>query len=108
MISLHARWKLVIGMLAAVLLSSLAHAQHDVRAWPDPGYGRLGVYAGGPDSYFDYQLAKLSLGDTFPNKKAYWAALQANESEKRTCVTRHPPAQWTRWLRPVVPTDDPP
>jgi hypothetical protein len=64
-------------------VARLAHAQHDVRAWPNPGYGRLGVYAGGPDSYFDYRLAKLSLGDTFPNKRAFWAGLWANENEKR-------------------------
>ena len=72
------RFGLAIGI--AVLLPSLVQAQHDLRAWPDPGYGKLGVYASGPDSYFDYQLAKLSLGDEFPNKKAYWAGLKANEA----------------------------
>lgn len=88
MISLHARCKLAIGMMIGALLPSLASAQHDVRAWPDPGYRRLGVYAGGPDSYFDYQLVKLSLGDVFPNKKAYWAGLKAN-AERLESPRRH-------------------
>ena len=64
-----------IGVIMTVLLPSLVQAQHHVRAWPNPGYGRLGVYAGGPRGYFDYELIKLSLGDTLPNKKAYWAGL---------------------------------
>ena len=81
--SLHARRKLVIAVIVAVVWPSLARAQHDVRAWPDPGYGRLGVYGSGPDSYFDYHLVKLSLGDTCPNKRAYWAGLKAKEDQRR-------------------------
>jgi hypothetical protein len=38
----------------------------------------MGVYAGGPDAYFDYSLGKMSLGDTFPNKSQWWAALKKN------------------------------
>jgi hypothetical protein len=84
----HARCDLAISLIIALLLPSAAGAQTDVRAYPDPGYRRLGVYAGGPDSYFDYRLSKLSLGDTFPNKKAYWASLKADE-QRLTSPHRH-------------------
>lgn len=70
----HLHWLIaVIG-----LLSRPASAQQTVRAWPDPGYRMLGVYAGGPDSHFDYRLAKLSLSDSFENKEAYWSGLEPN------------------------------
>ena len=52
--------------------------QDAVRRYPDPGYRLMGVYAGGPDAYFDYSLAKMSLGDTFPNKSQWWTALKKN------------------------------
>ena len=52
--------------------------QDAVRRYPDPGYRLMGVYAGGPDAYFDYSLAKMSLGETFPNKSQWWAALKKN------------------------------
>jgi hypothetical protein len=70
----------------AIVCFALPHAsdaQLEIGEWPDPGYRKLGVYGGGPDSYFDYRLAKLSLGETFPNKKSYWAGLKAND-ESRT------------------------
>ena len=68
-----------IAVLACVVcvLTAGAEAQTEVRPYPDPGYRSLGVYGGGPKSYFDYHLAKLSLGDSFPNKKGYWANLEA-------------------------------
>lgn len=53
-------------------------ANRGVRRYPDPGYRLMGVYAGGPDAYFDYSLAKMSLGDTFPNKGQWWAVLKKN------------------------------
>jgi hypothetical protein len=71
----------------ALISASPVQAQHEVRTWPDPGYRRLGVYGGGPERYFDYQLTKLSLGAAFPNKKAYWAGLQSNEG--RIASHRH-------------------
>jgi len=39
--------------LAALLSIESARAQ-EVRPYPDPGYRRLGVYGGGPKSYFDH------------------------------------------------------
>ena len=60
------------------LLVELGHAQ-EVRPYSDPSYHRLGIYAGGPDSYFDYHLVKVRLGEVFPNKKQFWAGLKANE-----------------------------
>jgi len=68
--------------IACVALPLAAEAQQKVRDWPDPGYRRIGVYGGGPESYFDYRLAKLSLGDSFANKKAYWAGLKANKEHR--------------------------
>lgn len=75
-----------VSVIGALLFPIVVQAQGDVGTWPDPGYGKLGVYAGGPDAYFDYQLRKLSLGDTFPNKKAYWAGLKARHNEKQAPV----------------------
>ena len=67
-----------VAELVAILSPNRAHAQTIVREWPNPGYRRLGVYASGPDSYFDYQLVKLRIQDAFPDKKAYWAGLKSN------------------------------
>lgn len=67
---------LVGGLLFALFLSQTSYAA-EVRPYPAPGYRQLGVYASGPDSYFDYRLVKLKLGDTFPNKKAYWSGLKS-------------------------------
>ena len=53
-----------------------ALAQAEVRPYPDPGHRWLGVYAGGPEQHFDYFLRKLSLGDTFPDKAAWWEGLR--------------------------------
>ena len=53
-----------------------AMAQATVRPYSDPGHRRLGVYAGGPETHFDYSLAKLSLGDSFPGKADWWEALR--------------------------------
>jgi hypothetical protein len=72
----------------AILSPNWAHAQSVVRKWPDPGYRQLGVYGGGPDSYFDYELAKLHLGDSFPGRKAYWASLKS-KAGSRSASHRH-------------------
>lgn len=71
---------IALAVLSASLVE-LAYAE-EVRPYPDPGYRRLGVYAGGPESYFDYQLAKLILRDTFGNKKQFWANLKADEKQQ--------------------------
>ncbi|MBC8876611.1 MAG: hypothetical protein H8E44_44855 [Planctomycetes bacterium] len=72
-------------LFAALPLIERAHAQK-VRLYPDPGYGQMGVYASGPDTYFDYHLAKMKLGDTFPNKKQFWADLKVDEDR---CESSH-------------------
>ncbi|MBM3458345.1 MAG: hypothetical protein FJX77_07415, partial [Armatimonadetes bacterium] len=71
---------------AAVLVTSFALlgvARSEVRPYHDPGHRRLGVYAGGPEQHFDYFLRKLSLGDTFPDKAAWWAALRKDRIARR-------------------------
>ena len=50
----------------------LAGAVERMRVWRDLGYDHMGVSAGGPSTYFDCGLAKMSLGDTFPNKRVDW------------------------------------
>lgn len=73
------------GLLFALLLFQSTHAQ-EVRPYPDPGYGQLGVYAGGPDSHFDYRLAKLRLGDSFANKKEFWSGVKArSDTQNESC-----------------------
>ncbi len=78
---------------AAVLVTSVAAlgmARSEVRPYPDPGHRRLGVYAGGPEQHFDYFLRKLSLGDTFPDKTAWWAGLRTERKERSgTHLARH-------------------
>jgi hypothetical protein len=32
---------------------------------PDPGYGRMGIYGGGP-SWLDYEMPKMQLDGAFP------------------------------------------
>ena len=68
-------WSCVVaGLLAFTLLVSgnPATAQTAVRAYPDPGHRWLGVYAGAPEHLFDYFLRKLTLAETFPEKRAWW------------------------------------
>ena len=74
--------------MVSLLSASWGRAQPAVREWPDPGYRRLGVYGSGPDSYFDYQLVKLHLGDVFPEKEAYWAGLKSSAG-RRNASHRH-------------------
>ncbi len=87
---LSVKWTRMLIRLATVqlafvlLLPDLARSQIQVQPYPDPGYRRLGVYAGGPDSYFDYRLLKLSLGGAFPNKKEYWAGLKSDEKRLKS------------------------
>ena len=67
--------RLAVALLSACApLTSVADGPRD---YSDPGYHRIGVYAGGPRDYFDYALAKTNLGDTFPNKKSYWSERKA-------------------------------
>jgi len=66
------RWRAgLFGWLLGVLAGAAA-AQTTLRPYPDPGHRWLGVYAGGPEESFDYFLRKLSLGETFPDKAAWW------------------------------------
>ena len=82
MISLHARWKLVIGMLVAVLLPSLAHAQHDVRGWPDPGWVNLVEPAIGPRTRWGIGgLGGTDLGQLAPQLLPFcWLIWRARNS----------------------------
>ena len=61
---------------------STTTAQSAVRPYADPGHRWLGVYAGGPDRYFDYFLRKLSLDDTFPDKAAWWKELNKSRTPR--------------------------
>ena len=72
------RW-LLLGLCLSI---APVMAQSDVRGYPDPGHRWLGVYAGGPERHFDYFLRKISLGDTFPDKAAWWEALKKARSAK--------------------------
>ncbi len=74
----------IISTFSFVLLLGQTSYAAEVRPYPDPGYRQLGVYASGPDSYFDYRLVKLRLGDTFPNKKAYWSGLKARPGKQNS------------------------
>ena len=67
---------LALTMLVLSLWGTSAMAQTEVRPYPDPGHRWLGVYGGGPEQHFDYFLRKLSLGDTFPDKAAWWAGVK--------------------------------
>jgi len=66
------RFRISLAVLCGGLLAHPVGAADGVREYNDPGYHRIGVYTGGPASYFDYSLAKMSLRDTFPNKRAFW------------------------------------
>ena len=59
----------------SLCVACLCHADA-VRAYPDPGYARLGIYGGGHPAYTDYNFPKISLGDTFPGKKEWWASVR--------------------------------
>jgi hypothetical protein len=67
-------------ILVLSLCLAPAMAQDGVRTYPDPGHRWLGVYAGGPERHFDYFLRKISLGDTFPDKAAWWQGLKKERS----------------------------
>lgn len=67
------------------LLTGPLPAETKVRPYADPGYRQMGIYAGGP-GWIDYEMAKLSLGDEFPNKKQWWANLKA---ARKTDPRRH-------------------
>lgn len=87
---------IVFGLFHAAIAPAQSTAPSDanlsgqsaVRAYADPGHRWLGVYAGGPDRYFDYFLRKLSLADTFPDKAAWWAELK-NSRAARDDAHRH-------------------
>ncbi|MBB75855.1 MAG: hypothetical protein CMJ75_15215 [Planctomycetaceae bacterium] len=84
---------LVLGAICGGLMVQLAAAAEPVRAYRDPGYHRIGVYAGGPPLYFDYSLTKLPLGDTFPNKRGFW--------EERRALSEHAERPSADWLHSV-------
>ncbi|MFN0130748.1 MAG: hypothetical protein ACKV19_29140 [Verrucomicrobiales bacterium] len=69
-------------MLVLSLWVSPAMAQTEVRPYPDPGHRWLGVYGGGPEQHFDYFLGKHSLGDTFPDKAAWWEGVKASRMDR--------------------------
>jgi len=76
---------LIIGVACLAVATNAAGsalAQSGVRPYPDPGHRWLGVYAGGPEQYFDYYLRKISLSDSFPNKAAWWADLKAQRAAR--------------------------
>ncbi len=72
----------LLTMLVLSLWVTSAMAQSEVRPYPDPGHRWLGVYAGGPEQHFDYFLRKLSLGDSFPDKAAWWAGVKASRANR--------------------------
>ena len=71
-------------LLSLVLLGGIINTSDaqttTTRSYLDPGYRFLGVYGGGDDRHFDYRLGKLSLGDTFPGKAAWWAGVKASRA----------------------------
>ena len=71
------------AVLALVCVCALtvrpAGADVEVRPYPDPGYRLMGTASGGP-GWVDYDpVHKMGLQDTFPNKKAWWAAVKARD-----------------------------
>ena len=73
----------LLGFVLWNMTAVPAMAQSGVRTYPDPGHRWLGVYAGGPERHFDYFLRKISLGDEFAGKAAWWADLKdARTAEK--------------------------
>ncbi len=74
---------LALGCVCLVLGWN-AWAETKVRPYPDHGYAQLGVYAGGPPSHFDYQLQRLILADSFPNKKQWWESRRADHKAGRS------------------------
>lgn len=72
----------LLTVLVLSLWGTPAMAQTKVRPYPDPGHRWLGVYAGGPKQHFDYFLRKTSLGDTFPDKAAWWAGVKASRADR--------------------------
>ena len=48
-----------LGAICGGPMVELAAASEPVRAYRAPGYHRIGVYAGGPPTYFDDSLTKL-------------------------------------------------
>ncbi|NUQ62183.1 MAG: hypothetical protein HUU20_06830 [Pirellulales bacterium] len=71
---------IALGLAIVSPAINLARAQ-EVRPYPDPGYGRLGVYGGGDDRYFDYCLHKISLDESSPNKASWWAGLKDSRGD---------------------------
>ena len=65
----------------ALTFASQACAETQVRPYPDPGYGRLAMYGGGRS--FDYAMNKRGMGDTFRDKKQWWADLKKNHDPDR-------------------------
>jgi len=53
-----------------------------VRMYPDPGYHLMGGYRG-PRSVDYYTMVPQGLGDTFPQKKEWWADRKAEHDAGR-------------------------
>ena len=70
-------------LLALSAMADSVRSQPAVRTYPDPGYRQLGVYGGGDERYFDYNLNKISVGDSFPDKAAWWAGLKSRSRGPR-------------------------
>ena len=81
--SLAMKRVIVISSALLLCLGTGVPAADGLRDYPNPGYHRMGVYAGGPRAYFDYSLSKTSLNDTFPNKKKFWAERKAAADNPR-------------------------
>ena len=81
--SLAMKRVIVISSALLLCLGTGVPAADGLRDYPNPGYHRMGVYAGGPRAYFDYSLSKMSLNDTFPNKKKFWAERKAAADNPR-------------------------
>ncbi len=66
---------LVLSVIAGMALPTSAQVR--VREFRDPGYRLLGAYRGLAGEYADYAgHGVISLGDTFPNKKQFWAGMK--------------------------------
>ena len=75
---------IIAPLLLAATIQSPGYTVEPVRRYPDPSYRKIGVYAGGPKTYFDYSLGKMSIGTKFPNKKRWWT------SQKKASKTNSP------------------
>ena len=75
-------FNLQAALLLSILILLPATARSEVRPYPDPGYGLLGIYGNGPH-WIDFEMPKINLRqDTFPDKQKWWAGLKASREDK--------------------------